>query len=310
MHRRMTRLLITGGNGFVGQHLLRYLRGAAPEIEPLAPALNITDRQAIEVLIETTRPDALLHLAAISAPGHAAAAQDHAWAVNLQGTLNLAQAVLAHAPECRFIFVSSAEVYGRAFLGKRKVTEDTKPEPANPYASTKAAAEAALATLPGLQLLRLRPANHTGPGQSPDFVIPAFARQIARIEAGLQPPVLRVGDLETWRDFLDVSDICAAYEKALALPDFAPGEVLNIASGTPRRIGDLLEALLGMARIRIGVETDPAKLRAADIPVTRLDATRARKLLDWSPQIPIKETLATTLAFWRRSLAALPEKGL
>ncbi len=101
------------------------------------------------------------------------------------------------------------------------MTEDTVPEPVNFYASTKAAAEAALAALKGLKLLRLRPANHSGPGQSADFVISAFARQIARIEAGLQPPVLKTGNLDTWRDFLDVRDVCAAYGRALALPAFA-----------------------------------------------------------------------------------------
>ncbi len=84
-------------------------------------------------------------------------------------------------------------------------------------------------------------------------------------------------------------------------PPSRPGEVLNIASGTARRVGDLLEALLGMARVRISVETDPAKLRPAEIPVARIDTTRARARLGWAPQIPIEETLASTLAFWRRS---------
>ncbi len=302
----MTRLLVTGGSGFVGQHLLHHLRDTAPEIELLAPSLDITDKPAVERLIKTTRPDAVLHLAAISAIAQAASAPAHAWAVNVQGTLNLAQAVLAHAPECRFLFVSSAEVYGRAFLGPQPVTEDTVPEPANLYASTKAEAEAALAALPGLKLLRLRPANHTGPGQSPDFVIPAFARQIARIEAGLQPPVLKTGTLDTWRDFLEVRDVCAAYGKAIARPAFAPGEVLNIASGTSQRIGDLLEAMLGMARVTISVETDPAKLRPAEIPMARIDPSRARAQLGWGAQIPIKETLAATLAYWRRALTAFP----
>lgn len=303
----MTRLLVTGGNGFAGRHLLHHLRDTAPETELLAPALDITDKSSIEALIETTRPDAVLHLAAISAVGQAAAEPERAWAVNVQGTLNLAEAVLTHAPACRFLFVSSAEIYGRAFLGEAPVTEDIAPEPANPYAATKAAAEAALAALKNLKLLRLRPANHTGPGQLPDFVIPAFARQIARIEARLQPPVLKTGNLNTWRDFLDVRDVCAAYGKALALPDAEPGEVLNIASGTPLRIGELLEELLGMARAGISVETDPAKLRPAEIPIARIDAGRARARLDWAPHVSIRETLASTLAFWRAEVAAARE---
>jgi GDP-4-dehydro-6-deoxy-D-mannose reductase len=130
---------------------------------PPPPAFDITDRAATNRLIEAAQPDALLHLAAVSAPVEAAGAPDHAWAVNMQGALNFAEAVLAHAPPCRFVFVSSAEVYGGAFRAGKPVAEDTPPEPLTPYAKTKAAAEDALAGLQGLKQLCLRPANHTGP---------------------------------------------------------------------------------------------------------------------------------------------------
>lgn len=293
------RLLMTGSSGFVGRHMLKYLRDNASRTEILTPALDITDRPATEAFIKTSRPDALLHLAAIAAPGQAAAAPARAQAVNVQGALNLAEAVLTHAPECRFLFISSAEIYGKAFLNPEPVTEDTPPEPATLYATTKAEAEEALAALPGLRLLRLRPANHTGPGQPPDFVIPAFARQIARIEVKQQEPVLETGNLDACRDFLDVRDVCAAYGKALALPGFAAEEALNIASGTPQRIGDLLEIMLDMARAEIRLETDPTRLRPAEIPVTRIDSARARARLGWAPERSLRETLAGTLAFWR-----------
>ncbi|MGE4481788.1 GDP-mannose 4,6-dehydratase [Acidocella sp.] len=298
----MKRLLVTGGNGFVGRHLLHHLNGTTPETEILAPSLDITNHAAIEALIETTKPDALLHLAGISAVGQAAEAPERAWAVNLHGTLHLAQSILIHAPACQFIFISSAEIYGRAFLRHRPVTEETAPAPTNLYAATKAATEMALGAMPGLRLLRLRPANHTGPGQSPAFVIPAFARQIARVEAGLQPPVLQSGSLEAQRDFLDVRDICAAYGKVLALPNGGAGEVLNLASGTPRRIGDLLDILLGMTRADIRLEIDQTRLRPTEIPVAQVSAARARACLDWRQTIPIEETLATTLAFWRKKV--------
>ena len=303
----MIRLLLTGGNGFVGQHLQRHLRQSAPEVKILAPKLDITDPHATKMAIETAQPDALLHLAAISAPAEAASAPDHAWAVNVQGTLNLAQAVLAHAPACRFMFVSSAEVYGRAFLRGTPATEDTPPEPLTPYARTKAAAEDGLAALPGLNLLRLRPANHTGPGQTPAFVVPAFARQIARIEEGLQPPVLTTGNLDARRDFLDVQDVCAAYASALALPSFTPGEILNIGAGATQRIGDLLEILLGLSKARIRVELDPAKQRAAEIPVAEIDTTRAKARLGWAPRVTIQDSLAAILDFWRTAEALSQE---
>ncbi|MBU6449007.1 MAG: GDP-mannose 4,6-dehydratase [Rhodospirillales bacterium] len=303
----MTRLLLTGGNGFVGQHLQRHLLQAMPEVKILAPELDITDFYATNRLIETTKPDALLHLAAISTPAKAASAPDHAWAVNVQGTLNLARSVLAHAASCRFIFISSAEVYGRAFLAGMPVTEETPPEPLTPYAGTKAEAEAALAALPGLRLLRLRPTNHTGPGQTPAFVVPAFARQIARIEEGLQPPILTTGNLNARRDFLDVQDVCAAYARALTLPSFVPGEILNIGAGATQRIGDVLETLLGLSKARIRVEADPAKQRASEIPAAEIDTTRAKARLGWAPRIPIQETLSATLDFWRAAEAVAQE---
>ena len=303
----MTRLLLTGGGGFVGQHLQRHLRQAAPEVEIFTPVFDITDFHATNRLIETIKPDTLLHLAAISAPAEAANAPDHAWAVNVQGSLNLAQAVISHAPACRFIFISSAEVYGRAFLAGTPVTEETPPEPLTPYAKTKAAAEAALAALPELKLLRLRPANHTGPGQTPAFVVPAFARQIARIEEGLQPPVLTTGNLDARRDFLDVQDVCAAYASALALPSFTPGEILNIGAGATQRIGDLLEILLGLSKARIRVELDPAKQRAAEIPVAEIDTTRAKARLGWAPRVTIQDSLAAILDFWRTAEALSQE---
>ena len=299
----MTRLLLTGASGFVGEHMRRHLRENAPEVEVLAPAFDITEQAATTRLIASTKPDALLHLAAVSAPAKAARAPEHAWAVNVQGTLNLAEAILTHAPACRFVFVSSAEVYGSAFLNPTPVTEETPPAPLTPYAKTKAAAEATLAALPGLKLLRLRPANHTGPGQTPDFVVPAFAKQIGHIEAGLQPPVLTTGNLDARRDFLDVRDICAAYASALTLPDPVPGEILNIGTGTTQRIGDLLEILLGLSKARIRVEADPAKQRPSEIPETRMDTARAQQRLGWSPRIPIHETLAATLDFWRAAEA-------
>ncbi len=299
----MTRLLLTGGSGFVGQHLQRHLRQISTEMEIFAPALDITDVQATNRLIEATKPDALLHMAAISAPAAAANAPDRAFAVNVRGTLNLAQAVMAHVPACRFVFISSAEVYGHAFLAGTPVTEATPLEPLTPYAKTKAEAEAALATIPGLKLLRLRPANHTGPGQTPSFVVPAFAQQIARIEEGLQPPILTTGNLDAKRDFLDVRDVCAAYAAALALPAFNAGEILNIGAGTTQRIGDMLETLLGFSKARIRVEADPAKQRPSEIPIAQMNTNSVRARLNWAPRINIHETLAETLDFWRAAEA-------
>ncbi len=150
----------------------------------------------------------------------------------------------------------------------------------------------------GLNLVRLRPFNHTGPGQRPDFVVAAFAQQIARIRAGLQPPRIQTGDLTPERDFLDVRDVASAYAASAAAPSLPPGCILNIASGVPRRIGGVLGDLLGIAGIDAALETDPARLRPSDIPLAVGDASAAQRLLDWLPRTPWPQTLADTLSDW------------
>jgi len=149
----------------------------------------------------------------------------------------------------------------------------------------------------GLDVVLMRPFNHAGPGQGEGFVVSAFAAQIARIEAGAEP-VIRVGDLEAERDFVDVRDVCDAYALALTAP-LTPGTALNLASGRARRIGDVLEALLSMSRVAIRVETDPDRLRPSEVPCALGDATRARALLGWEPRIPFEDTLRDALEDWR-----------
>jgi GDP-4-dehydro-6-deoxy-D-mannose reductase len=300
------RILITGAAGFVAGHLVPRLRAAFPNAAltlcGTGVALDITDAAAVRAVVRAVRPDACIHLAAVTAVPAAAADPDLAWRVNLLGTLGLARAILAEARDCLLLYVSTAEVYGRSFQPGLPLDETALPAPMNTYAATKAAADLALGAMlgEGLRLLRLRPFNHTGPGQSPSFVLPAFARQVARIEAGLQPPRLQVGALDPRRDFLDVRDVCAAYvaclERAATLP---PGVILNIGSGVARRIGDILADLLALAGVTAEVETGAALLRRAEIPSASADASAARRLLGWSPQIPWPETLRAVLDDWR-----------
>ena len=293
-------VLITGASGFVGRHVIAALGAASPATQVISSSTDITDRTALRALIERTKPVACLHLAAIAAIGVARNAPDRAWAVNLHGTLNLAGAITEHAPSCRLIFVSSADIYGGSFRAGEALTEHAVLHPLNTYAATKAAADLALGAMAAenLSVLRLRAFNHTGPGQSDHFAIPAFARQIALAEAGLAPPAIRVGALTPERDFLDVRDIARAYAAALATP-LPSGTILNIASSTPRKIGDALDALLSLAKIKIQVEQDPSRLRPVDIPRAIGDATQARKLLNWHPVIPWHQTLEDTLNDWR-----------
>ena len=210
------------------------------------------------------RPDGCIHLAAISAVAAVRDDLDHAWRVNLHGTLALAGAILAHAPQCLLVFASSADAYGESFRTGERLNESAALAPLNPYAATKAAADLALGAMvpQGLRVVRVRAFNHTGPGQAAAFAVPAFARQAARIAAGLQPPVLHVGNLEPRRDFLDVRDVCAAYALCLAKPDALPSNaIFNLASGEARRIGDVLEAVLRESGIEARIETSAPRLR-------------------------------------------------
>jgi nucleoside-diphosphate-sugar epimerase len=160
----------------------------------------------------------------------------------------------------------------------------------------------------GLRVLRLRPFNHTGPGQSADYVVSAFARQLARIRLGLQEPVMEVGNLSPTRDFLDVRDVCRAY--VLCLQNFdtvEPGGVLNLASGTPRTVRSVLEALITQAGVHPRVQEVPERKRATDIPRACGDATRAAALLDWRPEIEWETTLQDVLGDWDARLRGPPD---
>lgn len=331
---RGERILVTGASGFVGGWALAALGLRAPQAQVIAAgsgsadaiggsaiggsmvgaraaasraepvALDLRDAAATERLVRDLRPTAVLHLAAIADIPTANADPDACWAVNLGGTMALGRAALAHAPACRFVFAGTGEAYGASFRGAAGPLDEQAPlAPTNPYATSKAAADLLVGQFAesGLPTVRFRPFNHTGPGQSERFVASAFAAQIARIEAGLAPPVMRVGNLDAERDFLDVRDVVEAYMIAvLGVRPIPRGAVLNLASGAARPIRALLDALRALSRVAIDVGIDPERLRPSDTPRTVGDASRARALLGWSPRIAWETTLADLLDHWRR----------
>lgn len=295
------RILVTGLSGFAGSHLAAAVARHLPDATLLPLGCDLEDMPAVAERVRLLRPDACLHLAAIAAIPVARAEPDRAWRINLGGTLTLARALREHVPDAPLLFVSSADAYGASFRSGAALDERTPLAPMNIYGATKAAADLALGAMAaeGMRAIRLRPFNHVGPGQGIDFAIPAFAQQIALIAAGRQAPVLRTGNLDAERDFLDVRDVCDAYALCLkAAAGLDPGTILNIASGVPRRIGDVLEAMLSRAGLRVTVETDPARARPADIPRALGDAGRARALLGWSPRIDWNRTLEDVLTDW------------
>jgi GDP-4-dehydro-6-deoxy-D-mannose reductase len=311
----MRRILVTGASGFVGRHLRDALRAAFPEARLLAATrgkavrgwdeavvLDLLDPSSCMTALQAARPDAVVHLAALAEVAASFRDPFLTWRTNLFGTLALANATLAAAPEALFVLASSAEVYGLSFQDGRALAEDAALRPANPYAASKAAADIAVGemALRGLRAVRVRPFNHTGAGQAEAFVVSAFARQVALIAAGRQEPVMRVGALDRWRDFLDVADVCAGYVAVLRHADrLSPGAVFNLASGVPKHVGSILADLTRLGGVAPRIEQEAARLRPTDVTRTEGDAAAARATLGWAPQVPWETTLATVLVDWK-----------
>lgn len=317
------RILITGAAGFVGSHLLPALsRACGQDIEIVATskvpgphpayghveALDVQDSAAVAQAIERHAPTHVIHLAGIAAPSTANASPRLAWDAHLGSALNLGEAILAQAPGCCLLHVGTGMVYGDSAKSGEPLDEDTLLAPVDGYAASKAAADLALGAMArrGLKCIRLRPFNHSGSGQSEAFVLPAFAMQIARIEAGLTPPVLQVGNLDAERDFLDVRDVVDAYALAAKRSGaLEPGAIYNIASGTPRRIGAILESLLARSRVKIDVMHDAARMRPSDLPRIIGNADRAKEALGWSPSHAFDDMVSAVLDDWRVRIAKL-----
>jgi GDP-4-dehydro-6-deoxy-D-mannose reductase len=251
-------------------------------------------------LAASAEPDVIFHLAAQSIP---AVSFGDPWATletNIRCQLNILEAVRRLGRPTRVLVIGSNEEYGGPRPEDLPLTEETPLRPASPYAVSKVTQDYL-----GLQyhltykldVVRLRPFNHTGPGQSPNFVVPAFASQIARIETGLQEPVVRVGNLDVWRDFSDVRDIVRAYY--LAAVKAEAGQVYNLASGQPQKVRDLLDRLLALSETAIRVEVDPARYRPAGAPMIYGSAARFCQQTGWEPEIPFEQTLADVLGYWR-----------
>jgi GDP-4-dehydro-6-deoxy-D-mannose reductase len=212
----------------------------------------------------------------------------------------LFQAALRLKQNPLFLIVCSNEIYGRVAPDDLPIDEDTPLRPVSPYAVSKATQDLLAYQYyvsHKLRTIRLRPFNHIGPRQTEQFVASAFAAQIARIEAGGQEPLLRVGDLAAERDFTDVRDMVEAY--ALAARHGEPGQAYNIGSERTVSIRWLLDTLLAFSACDIAVEPDPTRMRPADVPRVVCDSRRFRERTGWAPQIPLEQTLYDILEHWR-----------
>jgi len=311
------RALITGINGFVGGHLAEHLLSSGRwEIAGIArqPALaletligrvtyiaaDLSDREQTLGALARIRPDVIFHLAGQSNVPHAFADPHTTVQTNIGAQLNLFLGVLQLRIDPLIIVASSNEIYGLVRPEDLPVNEQTPLRPVNPYAVSKAAQDLFAYQYHishRLRTVRLRPFNHIGPRQTEAFVVPAFAAQIARIEAGLQPPVLRVGNLAAERDFSDVRDIVRAYE--LAALHGEVGAAYNVGSGQAVGVQRILDILLTFSTHDIQIEPDPSRMRPSDVPRVVCDASRFHADTGWTPRIPLEQTLFDTLEYWR-----------
>ncbi len=296
------RALVTGAAGFVGSHLVPRLRADGARIFAHDRELDVCDAAAVASRVREVGPDTIVHLAALTSVPHSRREPELTYRVNYLGTRAVLDAALQHAPDARVLIVCTAEEYGSAAPGSDPFSEASPLRPGSPYARSKAAADllGAQYASRGLDVVRVRAFNHAGPGQSSDFVIASFAQQIAAIAGRKRDAVLRVGNLDSVRDFLDVRDVIEAYVRLLDRR--VPAGVYNVASGVGTRVGEPLDILLALAGVHPVIEIDPERLRPADFSVG--DASRLRATTGWKPQIDLADTLRQVFDYWQQEVAA------
>lgn len=300
------KILVTGACGFVGRHLISELTAHGHQVigldmgtmpawltAPTFISANITDAAAMEKIVADVTPDACIHLAAWAFVPSGTVAPAKILDINLVGTTHVLEAFRKTSSTARILFISTSHVYGMR-ARSAPIQEEDLLGPDTFYAISKAAADQICllyAKQYGMNIVVARPHNHIGPGQSPQFSIASFARQVAAIRNGA-PPAMKVGNLDNHRDFTDVRDIVRAYR--LLIEKGSTGKAYNIASGREVRVGDVLTRLCELAGVKPDISRDPAFYRPADEnPI--LDTQRIRKDTGWAPVIPLDQTLTDIL---------------
>lgn len=324
------RLLITGALGFAGRYLAQAAKARGYEVlghgiserpeESATAALDayfradVTQLAQVESLLEEARPDAIAHLAAQASGARSFQDPVESFSANTMGTLHLLDAARRRTFTGTILSITSSEAYGRITIG-RPVDESNPLRPVSPYAASKAAADnisQLYSQLYGLAVVRARAFSHTGPGQQPIFVAPAWAQQVARAEARAEagekgPFAVRVGSLDPVRDMADVRDVAGAY---LALLERGrAGEAYNVCTERGIRMRELLDKLIALSQVEITVESDPQRARPADIPYLVGSAQKIQRELGWSAKRNLDDTLRDLLDYWRDSVGAMRATG-
>ena len=295
------RSLITGGRGFVGTWLADHLRDQGDEVVAIDYEVDVTDPVALLEAVTAAAPDAIYHLAALTHVGESWKDPLQVLQVNVIGTAALLAAARQCGTDPRLLVTSSAEVYGAVTDPSLMPLDELTPTaPLTPYAASKLAAEAIIGQAfrgHGQEVIVVRPFNHIGPGQTPNFAVPALAKRIVEADRRGDSSIA-VGNLAARRDFTDVRDVVKAYR--LLIESGTPGEVYNVCSGHDVAIEEIATTLLRLAGTSLEFKTDPTLTRPVEVPVLRGDPTRLQHATGWKPEIPLDQTLADVLEYWRQ----------
>ena len=313
--------LITGISGFAGSHLAEFLINKGYEVfgtfydkSTFSNLDDIIDKIEIfrcdirnynnlKKIIEKVQPYEIYHLAAISFVPTSLKNPKLTFDTNLYGTLNLYQAVIEQKINSKILFVGSADEYGLVKNSDLPIREDCPLRPINPYSISKVSADFLSYFYfknCNLNIIRVRPFNHIGPRQSPEFVCSNFAKQIAEVEKGLKEPIIKVGNLEAKRDFTDVKDMVRAYW--LAIQKGKTGEVYNICSKGAIQIKELLNTLLELSSKKIEIMKDLERMRPSDNPILEGDSSKFKNKTGWWTEISLEKTLQSILNYWREKI--------
>lgn len=306
-------IIITGGNGFVGHHLIaelvrewqgiklavwdRNVQGLASNVEGVA--IDITDPSTYEESLRQLQPSWIIHLAAFSAVGESFKNPDLVKRVNVEATRKLYESIGLHSPNTKVLAISSADIYGKGSATPLPELSLDEARPRSPYAESKLEMERMIENEFNDRTIRVRPFPHIGPGQRTGFVTSDFASQIAVIEAGKQEAIMRVGNLEAQRDFTDVRDVVRAYR--LLLEKGETGQVYHVASGRAVSIKNILDQLISLAKVSISYEQDPARMRPSDMPISVGSFEKLNSATGWQPTIALDQSLRDVLDWWRSS---------